>query len=44
MCHAASVDDDEVRTVRDIDACEAETLDKFANLLALVLVNFTAES
>lgn len=40
---ATGIDDDEVRAGGDIDVNEAATLDKFANLLTLVLVNFTAE-
>ncbi len=43
MCHTASVDNEKVRAGRDIDAGQAVTLEKVANLLTLVLVNFTSE-
>ena len=42
VCHTARVDDDEVWRRRDIDLKEVVTFEQFADLLALVLVNFTA--
>jgi len=43
VCHAAGVDDDQVRGRCDMDLSQAETLDKLADLLTLVLVNFTSQ-
>ena len=43
VCHAAGVDHDQIRGLGDMDMSQAESLDKLANLLAFVLVDFTSE-
>ncbi len=44
VSHATGVDDNELRRVRGIDLGQSEGLQKLANLLALVLIHFAAES
>jgi len=43
VCDATGVDDHQIRGLGDIDEAEPQRREKSANLLALVLVNFTAQ-
>ncbi len=44
MSYAAGVDNSNIGILRCENLCKAELFEKLANLLALVLIDFTAES
>jgi hypothetical protein len=44
MSYAAGIDNDKVGLLGRFDSVEPELFEQFSNLLALILVNFTAES